>query len=265
MEEIPASTRRYPLVGFQPDRDLGKDILTVKNISKTVDGVKLLDNVYFTRGNTGDKIAFRGRKRELAQTTLFKILMGELDPDEGSIKWGVSTFPSYLPKDNTEYFEGCTMELVDWIAPVLGQEGRCLPPGFLGRMLFSGDDVFKPVKVLSGGEKVRCMLSRMMLSGANVVLLDQPTNHLDMESIQAVNKGPYGLPGVVLWPAMTTSCSKPSATESSPSSPTEPLWTGSAPMTITWRGWKVKKIRNEEIVMKDRNPWSWKNARTAGA
>ena len=196
VEEIPCSTRRYPFVGFQPERDLGKDILTVKNISKTVDGVKLLDNVYFTLGKT-DKIAFVG-ENELAQTTLFKILMGEWEPDEGSVKWGVSTSRSYLPKDNTEYFEGCTMELVDWIRQYSAKKDDVYLRGFLGRMLFSGEDVFKPVNVLSGGEKVRCMLSKMMLSGANVVLLDQPTNHLDMESIQAVNKGLMAFPGVVL-------------------------------------------------------------------
>ena len=133
------------------------------------------------------------------------------------------------------------MELVDWIRQYSAKKDDVYLRGFLGRMLFSGEDVFKPVNVLSGGEKVRCMLSKMMLSGANVVLLDQPTNHLDMESIQAVNKGLMAFPEWCSWPAMTTSCSKPSATESSPSSPTEPLWTGSAPMTITWRGWKVKK------------------------
>ena len=158
--------------------------------------MKLLDNVYFTLGKT-DKIAFVG-ENELAQTTLFKILMGEWEPDEGSVKWGVSTSRSYLPKDNTEYFEGCTMELVDWIRQYSAKKDDVYLRGFLGRMLFSGEDVFKPVNVLSGGEKVRCMLSKMMLSGANVVLLDQPTNHLDMESIQAVNKGLMAFPGVVL-------------------------------------------------------------------
>ena len=193
VEEIPCSTRRYPFVGFQPERDLGKDILTVKNISKTVDGVKLLDNVYFTLSKT-DKVALVG-ENELA---LFKILMGELEPDEGSVKWGVSTSRSYLPKDNSDYFEGCTMELVDWIRQYSVKKDDVYLRGFLGRMLFSGEDVFKPVHVLSGGEKVRCMLSKMMLSGANVVLLDQPTNHLDMESIQAVNKGLMAFPGVVL-------------------------------------------------------------------
>ena len=196
VEEIPCSTRRYPFVGFQPERELGKDILTVKNVSKTVDGVKLLDDVYFSLGRT-DKVALVG-ENELAQTTLFKILMGELEPDEGGVKWGVSTSHSYLPKDNSEYFEGCTMELVDWIRQYSAKKDDVYLRGFLGRMLFSGEDAFKPVNVLSGGEKVRCMLSKMMLSGANVVLLDQPTNHLDMESIQAVNKGLMAFPGVVL-------------------------------------------------------------------
>ena len=196
VEEIPCSTRRYPFVGFQPERDLGKDILTVKDISKTVEGVKLLDNVHFTLSRT-DKVAIVG-ENELAQTTLFKILMGELEPDEGSIKWGVSSSRSYLPKDNSEYFDGCTMELVDWIRQYSAKKDDVYLRGFLGRMLFSGEDAFKPVNVLSGGEKVRCMLSKMMLSGANVVLLDQPTNHLDMESIQAVNKGLMAFPGVVI-------------------------------------------------------------------
>ena len=179
-----------------PERELGKDILTVKDVSVTVDGVKLLDNVYFSVGKN-DKIAFVG-ENELAQTALFKILMGELEPDEGSIKWGISTIRSYLPKDNTEYFEGNDMELVDWLRQYSVKKDDVYLRGFLGRMLFSNEDVFKPVNVLSGGEKVRCMLSKMMLSGANVVLLDQPTNHLDMESIQAVNKGLEAFNGVVL-------------------------------------------------------------------
>ena len=196
VEEMPCSTRRYPFVGFQPERELGKDILTVKDVSVTVDGVKLLDNVYFSVGKN-DKIAFVG-DNELAQTALFQILMGELEPDEGSVKWGISTIRSYLPKDNTAYFEGNTMELVDWLRQYSAKKDDVYLRGFLGRMLFSNEDVFKPVNVLSGGEKVRCMLSKMMLSGANVVLLDQPTNHLDMESIQAVNKGLEAFPGVVL-------------------------------------------------------------------
>ncbi len=196
VEEMPCSTRRYPFVGFQPERELGKDVLTVKDVSLTVDGVKLLDKVYFSVNRT-DKIAFVG-ENELAQTALFKILMGEIEPDEGSVKWGVSTIRSYLPKDNTPYFEGNTMELVDWLRQYSAKKDDVYLRGFLGRMLFSNEDVFKPVSVLSGGEKVRCMLSKMMLSGANVVLLDQPTNHLDMESIQAVNKGLEAFPGVVL-------------------------------------------------------------------
>jgi len=196
VEEMPCSTRRYPFVGFMPERDLGKDVLTVKDISVTIDGVKLLDKVYFSVNRT-DKIAFVG-ENELAQTALMKVLMGELEPDEGSIKWGISTIRSYLPKDNSEYFEGNKMELVDWLRQYSAKKDDVYLRGFLGRMLFGNDDVFKPVDVLSGGEKVRCMLSKMMLSGANVVLLDQPTNHLDMESIQAVNKGLEAFNGVVL-------------------------------------------------------------------
>ncbi len=196
VEEMPASTRRYPFVGFQPERELGKDILTVKDVSVTMDGVKLLDQVYFSVGRT-DKIAFVG-ENELAQTALFQVLMGELEPDEGSIKWGVSTARSYLPKDNAAFFDGNQEELVDWLRQYSAKKDDVYLRGFLGRMLFSGEDAFKPVNVLSGGERVRCMLSKMMLSGANVVLLDQPTNHLDMESIQAVNKGLIAFPGVVL-------------------------------------------------------------------
>ena len=196
VEEMPCSTRRYPFVGFMPERELGKDVLTVKDVSVTIDGVKLLDKVYFSVNRT-DKIAFVG-ENELAQTALMKVLMGELEPDEGSVKWGVSTIRSYLPKDNTEYFEGNQMELVDWLRQYSAKKDDVYLRGFLGRMLFGNDDVFKQVNVLSGGEKVRCMLSKMMLSGANVVLLDQPTNHLDMESIQAVNKGLEAFQGVVL-------------------------------------------------------------------
>ena len=196
VEEMPASSRRYPFVGFTQEREVGKDILFVTDVSKTIDGVKLLDKVSFIV-NRGDKIAFVG-ENEVAQTTMFKILMGELEPDEGSVKWGVSTIRSYLPKDNSPYFDGNQMELVDWLRQYSAKKDDVYLRGFLGRMLFSNEDVFKPVNVLSGGEKVRCMLSRMMLSGANVVLLDQPTNHLDMESIQAVNKGLEAFPGVVL-------------------------------------------------------------------
>ena len=169
----------------------------ITEISKTVDGVKLLDKVSFIV-NKNDKIAFVG-ENEVAQTTMFKILMGEIEPDEGTIKWGVSTSQSYFPKDNSAYFEGCTDSLIDWLRQFSAKKDDVYLRGFLGRMLFSGDDVFKPVNVLSGGEKVRCMLSKMMLSGANVLLLDQPTNHLDMESIQAVNKGMIAFPGNILF------------------------------------------------------------------
>jgi ATPase subunit of ABC transporter with duplicated ATPase domains len=187
LEEIPASSRRYPWVAFSPDREVGKDILFVTEVSKTVDGVKLLDKVSFTV-NHGDKIAFVG-ENENAQTALFKILTGEWEPDEGTVKWGQTATWSYFPKDNTEFFKDCDDNLVEWLRQFSSDPHEAYLRGFLGRMLFSGDEVYKPVKVLSGGEKVRCMLSRMMLSGANVLLLDQPTNHLDLESIAAVNNG----------------------------------------------------------------------------
>ena len=196
VEEMPASSRRYPFVGFEREREVGKDILFVTDVSKTVDGVKLLDKVTFIV-NKNDKIAFVG-ENELAQTTMFKLLTGELEPDEGSIKWGQTVTTSYLPKDNGEYFDDHDESLVDWIRQFSAKKDDVYLRGFLGRMLFSGDEVFKPVDVLSGGEKVRCMLSRMMLSGANVILLDQPTNHLDMEAIQAVNKGLCAFPGNIL-------------------------------------------------------------------
>ena len=196
IEEIPASSRRYPFVGFKPDREVGKDILFVTDVSKTVDGVKVLDHVSFTM-NRNDKIAFVGGN-EIAQTAMFKILVGELEPDEGEVKWGVSTSQAYFPKDNTEFFDGCDLNMIDWMRQWSEDQSETYLRGFLGRMLFSGEDVYKPVKVLSGGEKVRCMLSRMMLSGANVLLLDQPTNHLDLESITAVNNGLTAFPGNVL-------------------------------------------------------------------
>ncbi|MCD7927711.1 MAG: ATP-binding cassette domain-containing protein [Oscillospiraceae bacterium] len=187
MEEIPASSRRYPWVSFSPDREVGKDILFVTNVSKTVEGVKVLDKVSFTVEH-GDKIALVG-DNEAAQTALFKILTGQWEPDEGSVKWGQTATFSYFPKDNTEFFQDCEDNLVEWLRQFSPDPHEAYLRGFLGRMLFSGDEVYKPVKVLSGGEKVRCMLSRMMLSGANVLLLDQPTNHLDLESIAAVNNG----------------------------------------------------------------------------
>ena len=187
LEEIPASSRRYPWVAFSPDREVGKDILFVTDVSKTIDGVKVLDKVSFIVGH-GDKIAFVG-DNENAHTALFKILTGEWEPDEGTVKWGQTATFSYFPKDNTEFFKDCDDNLVEWLRQWSSDPHEAYLRGFLGRMLFSGDEVYKPVKVLSGGEKVRCMLSRMMLSGANVLLLDQPTNHLDLESIAALNNG----------------------------------------------------------------------------
>ena len=187
VEELPASSRRYPWVSFSPEREVGKDILFVTDVSKTIDGVKVLDRVSFTV-NHGDKIAFVG-ENENAQTALFQILTGELEPDEGSVKWGQTATFSYFPKDNSAFFRDNTDNLVEWLRQFSPDPHESYLRTFLGRMLFSGDDVYKEVQVLSGGEKVRCMLSRMMLSGANVLLLDQPTNHLDLESIAALNNG----------------------------------------------------------------------------
>ncbi len=199
VEEMPASSRRYPFVSFTMDREIGKEVLEVEGISKTIDGEKVLDNVSFRIERT-DKTAFLC-DNEIAITALFEILMGNTEPDEGSFKWGVSTSQSYFPKDNTEFFENCDSSILDWIRQyVRGNDSTdAYLRGFLGKMLFSGDDVFKPVNVLSGGEKVRCMLSRMMMFGANVLVLDQPTNHLDLESITAVNKGLQSFKGVVLF------------------------------------------------------------------
>ena len=196
VEDMPVSSRRYPFVGFQMDRELGKDVLTVKGISKTIDGEKVLNNVSFTVGRN-DKIAFVG-EHELANTTLFKILMEELEPDEGTFKWGVSTSQSYFPLDNTEFFKDSQFDIINWLKQYSSDTTDTYLRGFLGRMLFSGDDVYKSVKVLSGGEKVRCMLSRMMMRGANVLIVDQPTNHLDLESITAVNNGLIDYKGVIL-------------------------------------------------------------------
>jgi len=197
VEEMPASSRRYPFVGFNMDREPGKDILIVEGISKTIDGVKVLDNISF-RVNKGDKIAFVG-ENEIANTTLFKIIMGEMEPDEGSCKWGVTITNSYFPMDNSEFFNGCSLNLVEWLSQYTSETTETFMRSFLGRMLFSGDDVYKEVQVLSGGEKVRCMLSRMMLFGSNVLVLDQPTNHLDLESITAVNDGLKNFKGNVLF------------------------------------------------------------------
>jgi len=187
IEELPASGRRYPWVGFKALREPGKDRLFVTEVSKTVDGVKLLDNVSFIVGKE-DKIALVG-KNELAVTMLYKIIMGEEEPDSGTVKWGASITPSYFPKDHNSYFEGSDFDLIEWMRQFSEDKRESYLRTFLGRMLFSGDDVYKNVSVLSGGEKVRCMLSRMMLSGANFLVLDQPANHLDLESIAALNNG----------------------------------------------------------------------------
>ncbi len=201
VEELPASSRRYPFVGFDMDREAGRDLLTVDGLSKTVNGEKLLNNISFTL-NHDDKIAIIG-ENEIAITALMQILAGEDEPDEGTVKWGVSTSRSYFPKDNSKYFDGCELNLVDWLrqysAAGFETQNESYIRGFLGRMLFSGDDVFKQVSVLSGGEKVRCMLSRMMLYGSNILILDQPTNHLDLESITAVNNGLKAFKGNVIF------------------------------------------------------------------
>lgn len=197
IEEMPASSRRYPFVKFTPDREVGNEILTVEGLSKTIDGIDVLKNISF-RINRGDKIAFIG-ENELAQTTLFKILIGETEPDSGTIKWGQTITKSYFPKDNSEFFEGVKLNLVDWMRQYSEDQSESFLRGFLGRMLFSGDDALKPANVLSGGEKVRCMLSRMMLSGSNALVLDQPTNHLDLEAITALNNGLIDFKEIVLF------------------------------------------------------------------
>ncbi len=186
VEELPASSRRYPFIGFDMDRVAGKDILFVKEISKETDGTPLLSKVSFTVGKD-DKIAFLGN--EMAITALFRILMEEETADSGDFKWGVSITKSYFPHDNTPYFKDCTLSIIDWLAQYAKETTETYLRGFLGRMLFSNEAVFKPVNVLSGGEKVRCMFARMMLFGSNFLILDQPTDHLDLESISAVNNG----------------------------------------------------------------------------
>ena len=196
VEEMPASSRRYPWVGFKGEREVGKDILTVAEMSQTIDGAKLLDNVSFMLGK-GDKVAFIG-DNELAITTMFQILAENLEPDTGELKWGVTTSRTYFPKNHSADFEE-DLTLIDWMRQFSEDKRESFIRQFLGRMLFSGDDVYKKVGVLSGGEKVRCLLSKMMLSGANVLLFDQPTNHLDMESIAALNNGLEAFEGNVLF------------------------------------------------------------------
>ena len=186
LDDIQPSSRKYPFVGFKPEREVGNDILSVTDLSKTIDGVKVLDNVSFMV-NKEDKIALIGN--EIAVTALFKILAGEMEPDSGEFKWGITITNAYFPNDNSAYFDDCNLSLVDWLRQYSEEKSESYIRGFLGRMLFSGEEALKEANVLSGGEKVRCMLSRMMLSNANVLMLDQPTNHLDLESITAVNNG----------------------------------------------------------------------------
>ncbi len=196
LDEIKPSSRKYPYIDFRPKREIGNEVLTVSNISKTIDGVKVLDNISFTVGHE-DKIAFVG-PNTIATTTLFRILAGELEPDEGSFKWGVTTSQGYFPKDNTKEFDN-DLVIADWLAQYSDDKDATYVRGFLGRMLFAGEDGVKKVKVLSGGEKVRCLLSKLMIMGSNVLILDEPTNHLDMESITALNNGLIKFPGVVLF------------------------------------------------------------------
>ena len=196
LDEIRPSSRKYPYIDFRPNREIGNEVLTVEGISKTIDGVKVLDNSSFILGHD-DKVAFVGGN-ELAKTTLFQILTGEMEPDEGTYKWGVTTTQAYFPKDSTKEFDN-DLVIVDWLTQYSEIKDATYVRGFLGRMLFAGDDGMKKVKILSGGEKVRCLLSKMMISGANVLVLDEPTNHLDMESITALNNGLIKFPGVILF------------------------------------------------------------------
>jgi ATPase subunit of ABC transporter with duplicated ATPase domains len=197
LDDIQPSSRKYPFVGFTPEREAGKDILEVEGLSKTIDGVKILDNISFTV-NKGDKIIILS-KNEVARSTLFKILMGEIEPDSGTYKWGITTKRDYLPKDNGEFFDGVTINLIDWLRQFSAEKSEAFIRGFLGKMLFSEQEPTKQVSVLSGGEKVRCMFSKLMVSGANVIILDEPTNHLDLESIQAVNDGLVAFKGTMLF------------------------------------------------------------------
>jgi len=196
LEDIRPSSRKYPFIDFKPEREAGNNLLMVSELSKAMEGETILDNLSFTV-NTGDKIALVG-PNELAKTTLFQILMGELTPDQGEYKWGVTTSQTYFPKDNSDYFN-VDLNLVDWLRQYSPDQDESFVRGFLGRMLFSGDEALKKASVLSGGEKVRCMLSRMMLSGANVLLLDEPTNHLDLESITALNNGLINFKGTIMF------------------------------------------------------------------
>lgn len=196
LDEIKPSSRKYPYIDFRPEREIGNEVLTVEGLSKTIDGEKVLDNISFIVGHD-DKIAFVGGN-EFAKTVLFKILTGEMEPDEGTYKWGVTTSQSYFPKDNTEIFD-TDLAIVDWLTQFSEIKDATYVRGFLGRMLFAGDDGVKKMRVLSGGEKVRVLLSRMMIEASNVLILDEPTDHLDMESITALNNGLIKFPGVLLF------------------------------------------------------------------
>ena len=196
LDDMRPSSRKYPYIDFRPNREIGNEVLMVENLSKTIDGVKVLDNISFTLGHD-DKVAFVGAN-EQAITTLFKILVGEMEPDEGNYKWGVTTSQAYFPKDNTAEFDN-DLTITDWLTQYSEIKDATYVRGFLGRMLFPGEDGIKRVRVLSGGEKVRCLLSKMMISGANILILDEPTNHLDMESITAQNNGLIKFPGVILF------------------------------------------------------------------
>ena len=196
LDEIKPSSRKYPYIDFRPEREIGNEVLSVENLSKTIDGVKVLDNISFILGRE-DKVAFVG-PNEQAKTVLFKILSGEMEPDEGSYKWGLTTSQAYIPKDNSKEFDNDDT-IVDWLTQYSPVKDVTYVRGFLGRMLFAGEDGVKKVRVLSGGEKVRCMLSKMMISGSNVLILDEPTDHLDMESITALNNGMIKFPGVLLF------------------------------------------------------------------
>ena len=196
LDDIRPSSRKYPYIDFRPNREIGNEVLTVENLSKTIDGEKILDNLSFTI-TRDQKVAFVGGN-EFAKTVLFKILMGEMEPDEGTYKWGVTTSQAYFPKDSSKEFDN-DYTIVDWLTQYSEEKDATYVRGFLGRMLFAGDDGVKKVKVLSGGEKVRCLLSKMMISGANILVLDEPTDHLDMESITALNNGLIKFPGVILF------------------------------------------------------------------
>ena len=196
LDDMRPSSRKYPYIDFRPNREIGNEVLMVENLSKTIDGVKVLDNISFTLGRE-DKVAFVGAN-EQAITTFFKILTGEMEPDEGNYKWGVTTSQAYFPKDNTQEFDN-DLTITDWLTQYSEIKDATYVRGFLGRMLFPGEDGVTRVRVLSGGEKVRCLLSKMMISGANILILDEPTNHLDMESITALNNGLIKFPGVILF------------------------------------------------------------------